>query len=847
MWNLTARYLGRLRRCYNGTMRRKLLVLIQLIALPCAALPPEGLQRRATGITTDARLHPTQANGNIAAHPTGIAAPGSLTLHLTSIPGSIDFITIPETVDESLPQAIHELTENSSVATPHNGALIGEEYGLSQLGDSSNRGGQNGNRESSIRFLHSTAREETVALSQNLSLDAVREAADFTQGGGLAAGIQVPAGSQADERPYTSQLRQSNIVVPAGEDASHEGWMRALVLLGENTVAYAGMDGVIRIFNFRTKQLEGVLKGHTGTVRALTRTPDRKYLFSADDTGAAPIRWKIGEKVGDTATPQIFLQQPRDKAPIRVLITDGKSVIGAGGGRLFVWDVQYGDLRKEIALGQTAYDLVVYGSHVFAACNDGVVRKIDLESGHVSDLPGHHAGRVRSLALSPDKTLLLSSGESKRDEEGQIIKGQIISRDVKTGHVLNVYSVDNGWIRAMNFNSKNNRYRLVTGNIDGRIQEMGVEADGTINPGEVLYAHGDVVFGVVVNERGYVASTGRDMRLIFKNGRLLELRGQGGPTHALDFIGKNELLGANQAGELVHWRLPQTSPVGRSYEHTETARALATEGGYVATGGDDNTIIVRTPDNRRLELTDDMPWIRTLAFDSTRLLASGSNDPILRLWDRITGQLLRRIHLPESIQRIYASDFNPVRSDVAIGGWDGVLRVVRNVMGDSPVLQEGPARHTDYIRTLRHSPDLEGTEIATGGRDHSIWIWDASTLAPLYQLVDPALRQRVDGAYVPKNTAHDDDVYSIDYHPSGRYLASASDDRTVKVWDLAKQTLVRVHEGLRAFYAVRFHPSGLFYTAVDDLGKLTAWDMGGNELTPEAIARLLVDAASFAN
>ncbi len=42
-------------------------------------------------------------------------------------------------------------------------------------------------------------------------------------------------------------------------------------------------------------------------------------------------------------------------------------------------------------------------------------------------------------------------------------------------------------------------------------------------------------------------------------------------------------------------------------------------------------------------LTGHEEWIRTVAFDSTCLLASGSGDQTIKLWHKNTGNLLRTL------------------------------------------------------------------------------------------------------------------------------------------------------------------------------------------------------------
>lgn len=61
-----------------------------------------------------------------------------------------------------------------------------------------------------------------------------------------------------------------------------------------------------------------------------------------------------------------------------------------------------------------------------------------------------------------------------------------------------------------------------------------------------------------------------------------------------------------------------------------------------------------------------------------------------------------------------------------------------------------------------------GRYVATGSRDKTVKLWDTQS-----------------GQCLRTFVGHDNWVRALIFHPSGKYLLSASDDKTVKVWDLA--------------------------------------------------------------
>jgi len=73
--------------------------------------------------------------------------------------------------------------------------------------------------------------------------------------------------------------------------------------------------------------------------------------------------------------------------------------------------------------------------------------------------------------------------------------------------------------------------------------------------------------------------------------------------------------------------------------------------------------------------------------------------------------------------------------------------------------------HHNIVFSVAWSPD--GKWLASASEDHTVQVWNASTGDNL----------------LPKYTGHTGPVYSVAWSPDGKRLASASQDRTVQVWD----------------------------------------------------------------
>ena len=71
---------------------------------------------------------------------------------------------------------------------------------------------------------------------------------------------------------------------------------------------------------------------------------------------------------------------------------------------------------------------------------------------------------------------------------------------------------------------------------------------------------------------------------------------------------------------------------------------------------------------------------------------------------------------------------------------------------------------------------------------------------------------------------HDDVVNTISFSPNGNYAVSASNDYTIRVWDMKTNTLFRKIEGESAASSAFFCPDGRSIVSAHGDGTIRVWD-----------------------
>ncbi|CAE7377285.1 unnamed protein product [Symbiodinium natans] len=267
--------------------------------------------------------------------------------------------------------------------------------------------------------------------------------------------------------------------------------------------------------------------------------------------------------------------------------------------------------------------------------------------------------------------------------------------------------------------------------------------------------------------------------------------------------------------------------LGQLQGHKRAIYALAiSPNGLLASGDKEGVIYVwnltcraKVPSRPWRKLTGHRYGVTALSFTWNSMLLSGAADNTTLLWDLASGTISQQIPHPKTVFGISVDPRGEGGFDgFATAAWDGNLRVF-TASGEQRALLGG---HRGGLYAVAHSA-FDGNLVATASADRTVKVWDVEKQTLLWTL-----------------SGHKDHVTAVGWSDKELQLASVGWDRRFRLWSLSKEEVAACRSLSKcstdiAPRHVRRHPQLLWAVAFAPGGRLVAACHGAVGQSPTVV------------
>ncbi|MEG4804808.1 AAA-like domain-containing protein [Microcoleus sp. ARI1-B5] len=562
-----------------------------------------------------------------------------------------------------------------------------------------------------------------------------------------------------------------------------------------NTLASAGEDFTVKLWNVQNRKLRQTLYGHQGNVWSVSFSPDSKMLASASDDGTLKL-WYV-----ETGELIATIKAHKDWVRSVSFSPDGKMLASSSSdGTVKLWNALDRTELKNIKAHNRWATSVKFSPDskiLVSTSQDGTVKLWNVPDGTLLKTLKHNRPLVRSADFSPNGKILASVGEDGTIKLWNLEDGKLIKAFRHGGVLLDVHfspdgktlasSCENGLVKLWNvenlegiqlqtFSGHNAKVMSVSFSPDGKILASGAN-DNSIK----LWALETARFSTLANHRKAVlsisfspngkilASASADYTVKLWNvenrKEILTLKGHSSHVWSISFSPDGKILvSASDDGTLKLWNVESGMLLKSFPDNGNKIKSVSysPNGKIIASGGSDRTVKLWNAENGILlrTLTGDRGNILTVSFSPDgKLLASGSADNTVKMWNVENGN---QLFSPNHGGWVTSLSFSPDNKMLATTSADGSIKLW-NVADKT--LRKTLEGHGTWVRSVTFSPD--GKTLASAVGEGIIKLWNIES-----------------GTEIQTLKGHSRRVMSLSFSPDGKTLASASADGTVKLWNL---------------------------------------------------------------
>ncbi|MEV0177175.1 trypsin-like peptidase domain-containing protein [Streptomyces sp. NPDC050803] len=622
----------------------------------------------------------------------------------------------------------------------------------------------------------------------------------------LAALLAVKAYRSSRTSEATDTLRSAAALPAQRRLSGHSEEVRAVAFSRDGrTIASAGVDRDIRLWNTATMKTRAELSGHRDAVNALAFSPDGTILA----TGSADRTVRLWN--ADTGKPGRILTGHQESVRTLAFSPDGNTLAtGSADNTVRLWDPHTGKPGRILTGHQESVRTLAFspdGNTLATGSADSTVRLWDPHTGASRATLKEHGLAVTSVAFNPKGKTLATTDSYEAAYLRDPLTGKKHTKLFDVALVI-AFSPD-----GKTFATATDRF----------VQLWDAHTGA---PRATLIGHANKVLALAFSRnsrtlvtassdttlRVWDAETGKDRST---------LRGHTSSVYRVAFSHDGHTIATASADKTARLWDPETGALREKLgEHGDEVEAVALhpKGHTVATTSDDETVRLWDAESgkRLAEHKEHQDWVRSVAFsDDGRTLATADDNGIVFFRDPVTGE--PRHEFAAHDEEVFNVAFSPNSRFLATASadstavlWDVASREKRTTL----------AGHGGAVWSVAFSPD--GEKVATGSDDGTVRLWNAHT-----------------GERLTALTKHIAAVHSVAFHPDGDILATGSGDGTVRLWDAhtgkPRTALLGSFSGVTS---VAFSPDGRTLATAGGDGTTRLWNIDSIPEPDEALQQI---------
>ncbi|OPB39830.1 Vegetative incompatibility protein HET-E-1 [Trichoderma guizhouense] len=493
------------------------------------------------------------------------------------------------------------------------------------------------------------------------------------------------------------------------------------------------------------------LEGHTAWVTSVAFSADHKHIAS----GSKDNTVKIWDAVTGVCL-QTFEGHTDWVTSVIFLPNSEKVVSGSVDETIKIWNAATGncDASLEGHTGAVQSVAVLSDNQIVSVSHDQTIKIWDiLTRACIMTLKGHDE-YITSVATGTFANGNIATGSGD---------ATIKIWDSSTGACVQTLKGHIAWICSVAFL---NSQQVISGSDDETIKVWDIVTGECVQ----TLRHTDSIWSLAIVAPGHVASASDDMINIWDvaTGACIQtLQGHTDHIKSIATISPDQIVSGSHDGTIKIWDLA----IGTSEKSFDSnsrlvqSTALSLDGRQMASGLTDDRIKVWDVETgacvQTLEGHSD--FVTSIVFLKHGQIASASWDGMVKVWQVDTGACVQTLKAYNGAVYSIASSANSKYIALGLKKRVEIWNVVKGKC--SWILED-----TGFVSSLAFSMDAQQLVLGSSTFENTgkITIWNIAT---------EKCTRTLEG--------HDSEILSIAFSSDGRYVASASADSTVKVWDVA--------------------------------------------------------------